>query len=99
MGIVVTIREAEERIGELLQRVRDGEHVVVTENGKPIANLVSATAATESTEAQTGSGILERSRRWMSERGIDQAFPYVAPDFDAPLPETLDIDEPHDAAR
>lgn len=99
MGIVVTIREAEERIAELLQRVRDGEHVVVTEDGKPIANLVSATSSAESAEARSGSGILERSRRWMNEHGFDQAFPYVAPDFDAPLPETLEFDEPHDAAR
>ena len=99
MGIVVTIREAEERIGELLQRVRDGEHVVVTEDGKPIASLVSATAYAESAEGQTGSDIFERSRRWMSERGIDQPFSYVAPDFDAPLPETLEFDELHASGR
>lgn len=86
MGIVVTIREAEERIGELLQRVRDGEHVVVTEDGKPIASLVppSVDASEQQTEP-VPRDIFARSRAFFAARGIHGPVFHVSPDFDEPL--------------
>ncbi|MBT9289026.1 type II toxin-antitoxin system Phd/YefM family antitoxin [Prosthecodimorpha staleyi] len=86
MGLVVTVREAEERIAELLQRVRDGEHVVVTEDGKPIVSFVpSSVDAPQLQTAKVPGDIFARSRAFFAARGIDSTVIHVSPDFDEPL--------------
>lgn len=43
---VVSTRDIRARLSELLRRVRQGEQVVVTERGRPIARLVAIPAHT-----------------------------------------------------
>jgi len=38
----VGVHEAKTHLSKLLQRVEDGEEVVITRSGKPVARLVSA---------------------------------------------------------
>ena len=38
----VNVHEAKTHLSKLLQRVEDGEEVVITRSGKPVAKLVSA---------------------------------------------------------
>lgn len=74
----VSIKEAKNRLTALARLVEQGETVVVTRNGKPAFDLVPHRATT--LRLQAGADFLER-------HGIAEAFPYVADDFDAPLPE------------
>lgn len=40
MALVVPVSEAKTRLTELLRRVEDGEYVVITRNGREVAELV-----------------------------------------------------------
>lgn len=40
----VSVTEAKNRLSELLRSVEDGETVVITRNGKPVAQIVAAPA-------------------------------------------------------
>lgn len=42
MSAKVTAREARTRFGMLLQRVANGEEIVVTRHGKPVARIIPA---------------------------------------------------------
>ncbi len=74
----VSIKEAKDRLTALARLVERGETVVVTRNGKPVFDLVPHRAKALSLEA--GDVFLKR-------RGVKEVFPYVAEDFDAPMPE------------
>lgn len=37
----VTVEEAKERLAELIQQVREGESIVITDGGQPVARLVA----------------------------------------------------------
>lgn len=75
----VSIKEAKDRLPALTRRAEAGERIVITRNGKAVAEL----------------GPLSRKRgldfealdRWKKERGIDRVFGEVPPDFDDALPE------------
>ena len=41
---VVSIRDAQAGLAELIHRLAPGEEVVITENDKPVARLVAASA-------------------------------------------------------
>jgi prevent-host-death family protein len=70
--IEVNIREAETNLTLLLQRVSEGEEVIIEADGKPVARLVRA----------------GRQRpKW--QLGSDAGKGWIAPDFDAPLPDDL----------
>jgi prevent-host-death family protein len=43
----VTIEEAQNKLGELIHRLNQGEEVVITENDQPVARLVPAAPPTE----------------------------------------------------
>lgn len=86
----VTIEEAEARLTELVSRVEQGETIVVTRDGKPVLDLVP--------HKRKGGLDLEGGRRFLRERGIDKLFPYIAPDFDDPLPEDFLITPNSDRA-
>lgn len=79
MTIHVPIKEAKNRLSELVRSLEDGAQVVITRNGKPVADLVP--------HERTGGVDFEALDRWKKERGIDRVFTYVAPDFDDPLDE------------
>ena len=75
----VSIKEAKNRFTELGRRAEAGETVVVTRNGKPAFDLVPHRA---------NSGLdLEAGQAYLRELGVDDPFPYVAENFDDPLPE------------
>jgi antitoxin (DNA-binding transcriptional repressor) of toxin-antitoxin stability system len=75
----VSLDEAETRLKELARLVENGETVVLTRDGKPVLDLVP--------HPRKGGLDWEAGKAFLRERGIDKVFPYVAPDFDDPLPE------------
>ena len=55
--------EAKNRLGALLDRVEQGEKIVITRRGKPVAKLVPANPGFDKTKArQAISGLIEASR-------------------------------------
>ena len=75
----ISIEDAEKRLAELAQRVERGETIVLTRNGAPVADIVP--------HQHKGGLDLERGRKYLAERGITKLVTFIAPDFDAPLPE------------
>jgi prevent-host-death family protein len=71
--IEVNIHEAKTQLSRLLARVAAGEEVVIAKAGKPIARLVPI----QQPASRRPLG-LDAGRSW-----------YIAPDFDAPLPDNL----------
>ena len=74
----VSIKEAKDRLTALARLVEKGETVVVTRNGKPVLDLVPHRAKALD---------LEAGKKFLKQRGVKEIFPFVADDFDAPLPE------------
>ena len=72
----VTIEDAEHRWAELAHRAEQGETIVSTRDGKPVANLGPP---------KKGGIDYEGGRRYLRELGIDKVVTYIAPDFDDPL--------------
>lgn len=81
---MIPIEDAERQLTELASRVEAGEQVTLTRDGKPILDLVPHVA---SEPAKRGGIDYEAARQWLEERGIKDPFPYIAEDFDDPLPE------------
>ena len=75
----VSIKEAKNRLTELARRVEQGETVVVTRHGKPIFDLVP--------HRPKGGLNLAAIEEFKKKHGVEAVFPYVAVDFDEPLPE------------
>ena len=75
----VSIREAKNRLTELARLVEKGETIAVTRNGKPILDLVPHRPP----RGLNLAAIDEFKRK----HGITELFPYIADDFDEPLPE------------
>jgi len=48
--------EAKNTFGSLLDRVQDGEEIVITRHGRPVARLVSNTGAIDRTQACAAAG-------------------------------------------
>ena len=77
--VQVSLKEAKNKFAELGRRAEAGETIVVTRHGKPAFQLVPPVRK---------SGIdWEAGRRFLDEHGIKDPFPFIAPDFDEPLPE------------
>jgi prevent-host-death family protein len=75
----VSIRDAKNRLTELAREVERGETVVVTRNGRPAFDLVPH---------QTRKGLrLEAIDEFKRKHRIKAIVPYIADDFDEPLPE------------
>jgi prevent-host-death family protein len=74
----VSIKEAKDRLTVLARLVEKGETVVVTRNGKPIFDLVPH---------RSNVLRLEAGDEFLKQRGVKEIFPFVADDFDEPLPE------------
>jgi prevent-host-death family protein len=74
----VSIKEAKDRLTVLARLVEKGETVVVTRNGKPIFDLVPH---------RSNVLRLEAGEEFLKQRGVKKIFPFVADDFDEPLPE------------
>lgn len=75
----VSLSDAAESLADLARRVENGETIVLTHEGKPVVDLVPH---------RPRSGFdLEAGRRYLRAHGLSDPFPYVADDFDDPLPE------------
>ena len=75
----VSIKQAKDSFAELSRRVEGGETVVITRHGKPVLEMVPY--------KRKGGLDLEAGRRYLDSIGVKDPFPYVADDFDDPLPE------------
>lgn len=62
MGVEVGIRELRADLSRWIQRVSDGEEVVVTDRGKPVARIVSSTGHRKLDEL-IASGLVEPAPR------------------------------------
>jgi prevent-host-death family protein len=75
----VSIKEAKDCLTSLARKVEKGETVTVTRNGKPVLDLVP--------HRPKGGLNMEAGMEYLRKNGIKQGTPYVADDFDDPLPE------------
>jgi prevent-host-death family protein len=77
----VSIREAKNRLTELAREVERGETIVVTRNGAPVFELVPH---------RPRRGLrLEAIGEFKRRHGIATIAPFIADDFDDPLPEDI----------
>lgn len=77
----VSIEDAKERLAELAKCVERGDRVVVTRDGKPVIDLVP--------HRERRGLDLEAGRRLLRKRGVLAPAPFIADDFDEPLPEDV----------
>jgi prevent-host-death family protein len=84
----VSIRDAKNRLTELAREVEAGETIVVTRNGRPVFDLVP--------HRKRGGLDFAAGEAYLAARGITNPVPFIADDFDAPLPEDflLRLDKP-----
>lgn len=75
----VSIKEAEEKLSELIHTLKPGDEVIITEKNVPVARLVPAVSQPQ-----------RHPRRPGTLRGT---VLYMAPDFDAPLEDFKDYME------
>ena len=75
----VSIRDAKNRLTELAREVEAGETIVVTRNGRPVFDLVP--------HRKRGGLDFAAGEAYLAARGITNPVPFIADDFDAPLPE------------
>lgn len=77
----VSIKEAKDRLTSLATEAQNGERIVITRHGKPVAHLGPVSAARRRPLDY------EALARWKEERGLDRLAGPIPPDFDDPLPE------------
>jgi prevent-host-death family protein len=79
-GLVLSARqvgafEAKNTLGTLLDRVEQGEEIVITRHGKPVARLVPSTEHADQDQAQTAfERLRERARQLARENPGRPAF-------------------------
>jgi antitoxin (DNA-binding transcriptional repressor) of toxin-antitoxin stability system len=79
MTIHVPLKEAKNRLSELVRCMEDGERVIVTRHGEPVFEMVAP---------RRGGVDFEGLDHWKKERGLKQHIAGPLPDdFDEPLPE------------
>ncbi len=67
-------------LADLVARVEKGEHIVLTRDGAPVADLVPHPVPTQRINLAAGAAFLRS-------QGIEKPFGFIADDFDDPLPE------------
>ncbi len=84
----VSLQEATRDLDALARAVEQGEVVTVTRDGKPVLDLVPHVGGEAAkTEPKKGGIDWEAGQAYLRSRGIENAVPYIAEDFDDPLPE------------
>ncbi len=68
-------------LADLVSRVERGEHIVLTREGTPVADLVPRP------QGRKGGIDFAAGEAFLAEHGIAHHAGFVAPDFDDPLPE------------
>lgn len=75
----VSIKDAKNRLTELARQVEGGKTIVVTRNGRPVFDLVPH---------RRRKGLrLEAVDEFKKKHGVESVVPFIADDFDEPLPE------------
>lgn len=87
--VTLSLEEAASERADLTRRVEAGETVVLTREGRPIADLVP--------HRPRGGVDLEADEAYLRENGIMRQPGFIAPDFDDPLPEDF-LTRPHPCA-
>jgi prevent-host-death family protein len=77
----VSIKEAKDRLPALVRAAEEGERVVITRNGKPVAEVIR--------HEKAGGLDLEGLRAWKRKRGYALVAGPIPEDFDDPLPEDV----------
>lgn len=75
----ISIKEAKNKLSELVRLAEAGETVVITRDGQPVVDL-------KIHEKKVGLDF-EALREFKRKHGIGKVVEYIAPDFDDPLPE------------
>jgi prevent-host-death family protein len=75
----VSIKEAKDTLPALIRAVEAGQGVVITRNGKPVAEVVPH-------QKKKGGLDFEGFERWKKERGITRLVGEIPANFDDPLP-------------
>jgi antitoxin (DNA-binding transcriptional repressor) of toxin-antitoxin stability system len=75
----ISVRDAQNRLAELAHEVKDGESIAVTRNGQPVFE-VAAQPKHKGVDFEAG-------QAYLRSKGITNPVPYIADDFDDPLPE------------
>lgn len=68
---IVTLKEAQSGLAEIIHRLTPGDEVVIMENDQPVARLVPTQPIPKKAQRQLGT--------------MKGTVLYMAPDFDAPL--------------
>jgi prevent-host-death family protein len=76
----ISVKEAKNKLTELLRRVEAGEAVTITRDGTPVADVVKHVPKKKGVN-------WEALRAYKREHGITRVVEWIAPDFDDPLPE------------
>jgi prevent-host-death family protein len=76
----VSIKDAKNRLSELVRLAEKGETVTITRNGTRVAELVAP-------KKKKGGVDWDAADKFLKDHGVDRLFSYIAPDFDDPLPE------------
>jgi antitoxin (DNA-binding transcriptional repressor) of toxin-antitoxin stability system len=97
--VKVSIKDAKDRLSELVRLAEEGETIVITRNGEPVADLGEH-------KKQKGGTDWEAGERYLRENGIKRSKGWISPDFDDPLPEDFlitplpeDFDKPKPRRR
>ena len=76
----ISVKEAKNRLSELLHLAEKGETVVLTRHGKPVADLVPH-------REKKGRINWEALAAYKKKHGIEKFVDFIPDDFDDPLPE------------
>jgi prevent-host-death family protein len=76
----ISVKEAKNRLSELLHLAEAGETIVLTRHGKPVADITPH-------KEQKGGINWQALEEFKKEHGITNVFTFISPDFDDPLPE------------
>ena len=76
----ISIKEAKNKFSELVRRAEAGETVVITRDGKPVADLTV-------NKAERRGINWEGLREYKRQHGIGRVVEYIPDDFNEPLPE------------
>lgn len=83
----VSLQEATRDLEALADAVERGEVVTVTRDGKPVLDLVPHAGAGGGEKKKKGGIDWKAMQAHLRSIGIENAVPYIAEDFDDPLPE------------
>jgi len=83
----VAIQEVQGRFDELARDAERGEVVTITRDGKPVLDIVAHNDDAGAPAKKAVGFDWEAGQAYLRTRGVVDPVPYIADDFDDPLPE------------